>query len=453
MKYHVITLGCQMNLSDSERVTTVLDKMGYTYTDNEEEAQIVGILACSVRQKAIDKVYSRIHKWNKRKNKESLITFLSGCILPSDKEKFLKLFDIVFQMSELQKLPEIISQYGMVTPASLKQEFSFGVNNELNTFWNIDPKYTSNFEAFIPIQNGCDKFCTFCAVPYTRGREVSRPSQEIISEVEKLVLEGYKSITLLGQNVNSYGLDKNGEEVSFAQLLDAVGQIGDKYPGKKFWVYYTSPHPRDMTNDVIDVMASYPCIAKQVHLPVQSGDDKMLIKMNRKHSMATYQDIIDYIRLKMPEATIFTDIIVGFTGETEEQYANTKKAVAEIKYNMAYIAMYSQRPGAVSSRWADDVPIELKKQRHYDLSQELGKHTAVYNANIVGKTVDVLVARPDRKDGFLSGHNEGKQVIRFASNDTTLIGNFVKVKIKSSTPFSMEGELVKVRQNVDLKMA
>lgn len=442
-----------MNLSDSERVTTVLDKMGYTYTENEEEAQVVGILACSVRQKAIDKVYSRIHKWNKRKNKESLITFLSGCILPSDKEKFLKLFDIVFQMSELQKLPEIISQYGIVTPAALKQEFSFGVNNELNTFWNIDPKYASKFDAYIPIQNGCDKFCTFCAVPYTRGREVSRPSDEIINEVEKLVLSGYKSITLLGQNVNSYGLDKKGEEVGFAQLLDAIGRVGEKYPHKKFWVYYTSPHPRDMTNDVIDVMAKYKCIAKQVHLPVQSGDDKMLIKMNRKHTMKTYQNIIDYIRLKMPEATIFTDIIVGFTGETEAQYANTKKAVADIKYNMAYIAMYSQRPGAVSSRWADDIPIEVKKERHHNLTQELGKHTEVYNKNMVGKTVDLLVTHPDRKEGFLSGHNEGKQVIRFASNDQTLIGNFVKVKITSSTPFSMQGELLKVHQSVELKMA
>lgn len=441
-----------MNLSDSERVTAVLDQMGYKWTNNEEEAEIVGILACSVRQKAIDKVYTRISKWNKRKEKSNLITFLSGCILPADKEKFLKLFDIVFQMSELQQLPEIISQYGIVTPAALKQELSFDVNNELNTFWNINPKYASTFEAYVPIQNGCDKFCTFCAVPYTRGREVSRPSSEILIEVEQLIMSGFKTITLLGQNVNSYGLDKKGEELSFPQLLDEIGKIGDKYPSKKIWIYYTSPHPRDMTTDVIDVMAKYKCIAKQVHLPVQSGDDKMLIKMNRKHSMNDYMQIINYIRLKLPNATIFTDIIVGFTGETEEQYANTKKAVANIKYNMAYIAMYSQRPGAVSSRWVDDIPIQVKKERHHDLTQELGKHTAVYNATLIGKTIDVLVTHPDRKEGFLAGYNEGKQVIRFASNDASLIGNFVKVKVESSTPFSMQGKLLEVHQNIDLKM-
>ncbi len=196
MKYHVITLGCQMNLSDSERVISVLDNAGYTWTDNEEEAGLIGILACSVRQKAIDKVYSRIYKWNKWKNNKNLITFISGCILPSDHEKFLKLFDITFQMKDLPKLPEMISHYGITTPIHL----NVGIdphNENIEEFWNVKPNYKSDFEAFIPIQNGCDKFCTFCAVPYTRGREVSRPSKDIIVEVALLVSQGYKSITLL----------------------------------------------------------------------------------------------------------------------------------------------------------------------------------------------------------------------------------------------------------------
>jgi tRNA-2-methylthio-N6-dimethylallyladenosine synthase len=186
MKYHLISLGCQMNMSDSERVRTVVEEMGYVWTDDESEASLVGILACSVRQKAIDKVYSRIAQWNKRKNKQNLLTFLSGCILPSDKEKFLKLFDIVFPMSELKEFPDMVNQYGVVTPSSLRMMGNeLVLNQHIKDFWNINPKYNSSFEAFVPIQNGCDKFCTYCAVPYTRGREVSRPSQEIIQEVKK----------------------------------------------------------------------------------------------------------------------------------------------------------------------------------------------------------------------------------------------------------------------------
>ncbi|MBE0639226.1 MAG: MiaB/RimO family radical SAM methylthiotransferase, partial [Bacteroidales bacterium] len=356
MKYHLITLGCQMNMSDSERVRSVIEtQTGYQWTDNEEEANLLGILACSVRQKAIDKVYSRIQNWNKWKNRKSLVTFISGCILPDDMDKFLKLFDIIFRMSELEILPEIIRQYGVVTPASLVNNLDRMPKNEhIEDFWKVKPYYSSDFEAFIPIQNGCDKFCTFCAVPYTRGREVSRPSGEIISEVERLVNEGFKSITLLGQNVNSYGLDKKGEEITFPDLLRKIGELGNASE-KDFWVYFTSPHPRDMTDEVIEVISQYNCLAKQIHLPIQSGDDKVLISMNRKHSVEKYREIVATIRRLIPQATLFTDIIVGFTGETDEQFENTRKIMDEFSYNMAYIAQYSQRPGAASSRWIDDV--------------------------------------------------------------------------------------------------
>src|SRR3972149_7040295 len=230
MKYHIITLGCQMNLSDSERLKSVMEGMGYKWTDEESEARMLGILACSVRQKAINKVYGKIYKWNSWKNRKNVLTFISGCILPADKLKFLKLFDLVFHMSELPKLPEIIEQYGIVTPASWLESNRYitkSINN-LGNFWDIAPKYNSDFEAYVPIQNGCDKFCTFCAVPYTRGREISRPSGEILDEVRSLVESGYKSITLLGQKVNSYGLDKKGTEISFATLLNKIGEFGDK---------------------------------------------------------------------------------------------------------------------------------------------------------------------------------------------------------------------------------
>ncbi|MBW6534852.1 MAG: tRNA (N6-isopentenyl adenosine(37)-C2)-methylthiotransferase MiaB [Mariniphaga sp.] len=442
MKYHLITLGCQMNLSDSERVIAVLNEAGYTYTDNEEKAGLIGILACSVRQKAIDKVYSRIHKWNKWKNHKNLITFISGCILPNDHEKFLKLFDITFQMKDLPKLPEMISRYGITTPVLLKTGID-PHNENIEKFWNVKPSYQSDFEAYIPIQNGCDKFCSFCAVPFTRGREVSRPSKDILTEVALLVSQGYKSITLLGQNVNSYGLDKEGQEITFSELLREVGELGNRM-NKEFRVYFTSPHPRDMTDDVIEVIAQYPVLAKQIHLPMQSGDDKVLIRMNRKHNMEKYRQIVHSIRRILPEATLFTDIIVGFTGETEEQFENTRKAMEEFKFNMAYTAMYSPRPGATSHRWDDDIPQEEKKRRLHELTQELRKHNRIYNHNLLGKTVRVLVRGEDRKVGFLTALTEGKLIVRFPAENEDLTGQFADVKITSASDFSLEGELVKV---------
>jgi tRNA-2-methylthio-N6-dimethylallyladenosine synthase len=429
-----------MNLSDSERVISVLEDAGYSWTDNEEEAGLIGIIACSVRQKAIDKVYSRIYKWNKWKNNKNLITFISGCILPSDHEKFLKLFDITFQMKDLPKLPEMISRYGVITPVHLKAGID-PHNENIEQFWNVKPAYQSEFEAFVPIQNGCDKFCTFCAVPYTRGREVSRPSRDIIAEVELLVAQGYKTITLLGQNVNSYGLDKKGDEINFAQLLREIGEFGNRSK-KDFWVYFTSPHPRDMNDEVLEVIAEYKVLGKQIHIPMQSGDDEVLKRMNRKHNLETYRKIIHSIRRLLPQATIFTDIIVGFTGETEEQFENSRLAMEEFKFNMSYTAIYSPRPGAASHEWVDDISQNEKKRRLHVLTEELRKHNLPFNKKMVGKTVRVLVRNTDRKEGYLTSHTEGKLIIRFASADKSLIGRFADVKITSASDFSMEGELV-----------
>ncbi len=462
-----------MNKSDSERVKRVIESMGFRPTESEEDANLLGILACSVRQKSIDKVYGKIHKWNKRKDRESLITFISGCVLPKDREQFLKTFDIIFTMNELPQFPEMIAQYGVVSPAALRmanpqpamesepeisidlaqlarnkqqvsaRDIQLSIDKErvqIDNFWDIKPDYTSDFEAFVPIQNGCDKFCTFCAVPYTRGREVSRSSDEILQEVKSLVDRGFKSITLLGQNVNSYGLDKKGEEISFAQLLRNIGEYGNE-SGKTFWVYFTSPHPRDMGDEVIDVIAAYPCLAKQIHLPLQSGDDKVLIRMNRKHDVRKYRHIVEYIREKIPQATLFTDIIVGFTGETEEQFQNTVKAMEEFKYNMAYVAVYSPRPGATSARWDDDVPIQVKKERLHALSDVFAQSSRAYNEALVDQIVPVLITGKDKKTGYLTGYTEGKINIRVYHQSQDLIGQIVPVKVTTALDFSLAGEL------------
>lgn len=455
MKYFLLPLGCQMNQSDTERLRGVLHGMGFEPTENEEEATVLGVIACSVRQKGIDKVYDRIRKWNTMQNRKNMITFVSGCILPADRLRFLKLFDLVFTMNEAAGLPDMIRQYGVnigvesagevhviqpVKPLFTKHD-KINPSANMDTFWKLAPTYTSDFEAYVPIQNGCNKFCTYCAVPYTRGREVSRPSEEILCELKNLVDRGYKCITLLGQNVNSYGLDKKDTEINFAELLRRVGEYGNQ-SGKEFWVYFTSPHPRDMKDEVIEVISQYDCLAKQIHLPIQSGDNDMLQRMNRKHTLDDYRHIIHTIRTLIPRATIFTDIIVGFTGETEEEFENSRRAMEEFKYNMAYIAQYSVRPGAVASAWADDVPKSVKKARYHILTDELMKHSLVYNQQLVGKTLRMLVRERDRNVRYLSGYTEGKIVIRFKSNDDNLIGQMVNVRVTSATPLSIEGELV-----------
>jgi tRNA-2-methylthio-N6-dimethylallyladenosine synthase len=432
-----------MNQSDSERIRSVIEGMGYEMTEVEAEASLIGVVACSVRQKAIDKVYSKIQKWNQWKNNRPLITFVSGCILPADEEKFLKLFDLVFRMNELPDLPNMLHQCGVATEFSTRHPLNdLEREDERTDFWQVEPTYSSDFEAFVPIQNGCDKFCSFCAVPYTRGREVSRASAAILAEVERLVESDVKSITLLGQNVNSYGLDKKGEELSFAELLRAVGEIGKK-SGKDFWVYFTSPHPRDMTRDVIEAIADYDCLAKQIHLPVQSGDEKLLRRMNRNHNVEDYLKIVEDIRELLPTATIFTDIIVGFSGETDEQLENTAKLMLDVGFNMAYIAKYSPRVGARSARWEDDIAPQQKSERLAKLGEVLKRTSLAHNEAMIGKTYRVLVERADKRmKGALAARTEGKLPVRILNASPELIGTFQHVKITSAAELSLTAELI-----------
>lgn len=494
MKYHIIPFGCQMNRSDTERIRTVLDSMGYIETPRDDESGTVikGIVSCSVRQKAIDRVYGKIRKWNAAKTAAPLITFVSGCVLPADREKFLKLFDLVFPIEELHALPDMIRHYGVPTPESLSPSIALepaespapgsgarpasgtalkitpktktpsGANPNILTglleaknlhdpakrgeahrrieaFWQVKPRYTSKVEAYIPIQNGCDKFCTFCAVPYTRGREVSRPSGAILDEVRALIQNGCRSITLLGQNVNSYGLDRPNQEISFPELMRRIGGIG-RETGADFLTYFTSPHPRDITTELLEVIAEHPVLAKWIHLPLQSGDDKVLLRMNRNHTMARYRSVVSRIRRILPDAALFTDIIVGFTGETETQFQATAAAMREFRYDMAYIAQYSPRPGARSARWADDVPRHEKQRRFQILSDLLLEVAAPANQARIGRIIRVLVTSEGRKPGFLTAHTEGRIPVRIQA-DPGLIGEFVDIQVTGARPLSIEGAL------------
>jgi len=437
MKYFLLNIGCQMNLSDSERISAVIESAGYRRTDVEEEADLLGIVSCSVRQRAIDKVYARVARWNRMKAHRALITFVSGCVLPADRERFLQLFDLLVPIEQVGELPDMIRQYGVVTPlaaASPAAPAAAAAGPPIEGFWRIAPQHRSTFEAYVPIQNGCDKFCTFCAVPYTRGREISRPSGDILAEVESLAAAGYRSITLLGQNVNSYGLDRRGAELTFAGLLRGIGEMGLR-SGREFWVYFTSPHPHDMTEEVIATIAAYPHLGRQIHLPLQSGDDKVLIRMNRNYRLDDYRGVVETIRRALPSATLFTDIIVGFCGETEAQFQATRDAMREFRYNMAYIAAYSPRPGAASSRWADDVPHEEKKRRLHELSEELKVTAAAANRALIGSDVRVLVTEPDRKPGFVSGRTEGRIPVRLPDAGRLTPGSLLDMRVtRASSP-------------------
>ena len=484
MKFHVLPFGCQMNRSDAERVRGVLHSMGYEESEDDDHPDVVikGIISCSVRQKAIDRVYGKIRKWNREKAGRPVLTFVSGCVLPADRRKFLKMFDLVFPIDRLPELPDMIRQYGVPVPGGLvglpaagpdaaaaEAEapavdavlssgavpsapvlVPFGIGapevgrpgreeaaRRIEAFWNLEPEYSSPVEAFVPIQNGCDKFCTYCAVPYTRGREVSRPSVDILAEVRFLVERGCRSVTLLGQNVNSYGRDKKGAELSFPELMAAIGEIGWE-TGADFWTYFTSPHPRDVTRDLLETMAEYGVLAKWIHLPLQSGDDEVLKRMNRNHSMDRYRSLVADIRDILPGCSLFTDIIVGFTGETEAQFDATADAMREFRYDMAYIAQYSPRPGAASAEWEDDVPKQEKERRFRLLSDLLVNLAAPANAARVGGIEKVLVTGADRKSGFLSGHTEGRIPVRLRAEGAA-VGEFVDVEIISARPLSIEG--------------
>lgn len=432
--YYIWPLGCQTNKSDGERVAQVLGKLGYSGVDNDDAASIVVVVACAIRQSAVDRIYGKFRKWEKRQKRDELITVLTGCVLPHDKKKLSPKFDLVFDIENLPKLPEYLAQTSIEEAVNLRDHMEY---------FDIKPVNQSKFRAWVPIMKGCDKFCTYCAVPYTRGRERSRPSADIIAEVKQLVKEGYKDIHLLGQNVNSYGLDKRRDkqkrfetELSFAELLDQVAQIdGD------FWVRFHAPHPCDFTDDVIAVIAKHNKLCNQINLPAQSGNNEVLRRMNRPYTREQYIQLVDKIKAGIPDVSLSTDIIVGFCGETKDQYLESKTLLEYCKYDMAFIAQFSTRPGTVAARRLEDnVPKEDKKYRMDDLTKVLEKTFTVNQQPNIGKTERILVEKYS-KDHWL-GRNERFITVEFnAPEDSNLVGTFQEVKLTHVEPFRFKGEL------------
>lgn len=425
--YYIWPLGCQTNKSDGERVAAVLEKMGYARVEEDTDASIVTVVACAVRQSAVDRIYGKFRNWEKRQQQGNLTTLLTGCVLPHDKQRLSPKFDLVFEIEDLPKLPLLLAQTSIEITVDQRDKMEY---------FDIQPLHKSTFRAWVPIMKGCDKFCTYCAVPYTRGRERSRPSVDIIKEVSELVAKGYKDIHLLGQNVNSYGLDKPGEEISFAQLLEQVATIeGD------FWVRFHAPHPRDFTDDVIEVIAQYPKLCKQINLPAQAGNSQILRRMNRPYTREQYMELVDRIRAGIPNVSLSTDIIVGFCGETEEQFQDSKTLMEYCKYDMAFIAKYSVRPGTVAARRFEDTISDTDKKHREEVLTDVLRATFTENQLPYVGTVDRVLVESYSKDHWL-GRNEHQVTVAFdAPADANLAGTFQQIKLLSVEPFRFVGEL------------
>lgn len=366
MKYHIITYGCQMNKSDSERLATVLETSGLKPAKTEDTAGFVFIVMCSVRQKSVDKVFKKIENLRK-KNKKAKI-FLTGCVLKNDKEKFKKITDGIFRIDEMQNVPKIIQQTTY--------------NKQQTTHYlDIIPKYKKADFAYVPIMTGCNNFCAYCVVPYTRGREISRPPEDIIKEIKNLLKMGYKTIWLLGQNVNSYKYEiknqkskckiknKNSKIITFPKLLQKIEAI----PGK-FEIAFLTSHPKDFSDELIETIAKSKKIKKYIHLPVQAGSNKILKKMNRQYTRKHYLNLIKKIKEKIPNVELSTDIIVGFPSETKKDFEETVDLVKKVGFKKAYIACYSPRPGTAASKLKDNVPQKEKERREKILNETIKKN-------------------------------------------------------------------------------
>lgn len=452
-KVYIESYGCQMNFSDSEIVASILAENGYGTTRNLEEADVVLVNTCSIREKAEQTVRQRLTFFNKEKKKKpELVIGVLGCMAERLKSQLLeeeKIVDIVVGPDAYRDLPNLVAQV---------DEGKKAVNVILSkeeTYGDISPvRLLSNgVTAFISITRGCDNMCTFCVVPFTRGRERSRNPESILKEAQDLFDRGYREVTLLGQNVDSYlwygteGLKKyyenlseeeKAQSVNFAQLMEKVAQISPKLR-----VRFSTSHPKDMTDEFLHVMAKYDNICKYIHLPVQSGSNRMLEMMNRGYTREWYMDRIDSIRKIVPDCAISSDIIAGFCSETEEDHKDTLSMMDYVKYDFAYMFNYSERPNTQAQRkFKDDVPQEVKSRRLQEIIDKQSTHSLERNKAYVGKTFEVLVEKiSKRSEEELAGRTTQNTVVVFPKGNYK-VGDYVNVYIEDCTAGTLLGRAV-----------
>jgi len=405
-----------MNESDSERIAGVLENIKYRQTFKIDKADLIVVNMCSIRQSAVDRVYGLRQKFNKLKNYNSkLTTVLTGCILKKDRRKFSEYFDFILNIKDLPSWPKILNT-------------KYKIPNT-KCYLNIEPKYSLPKIAYIPISNGCSNFCAYCVVPYVRGSLVHRPAKDIVKEAKTLIKNGYKEIWLLGQNVNNY--ESQIPKINFSKLLEMINNIsGD------FWIRFTSSNPKDFSDELINVMAKCKKITPYLNLPVQSGNNEILNKMNRRYTIEKYKKIIRKIRKKNPNIVLSTDVIVGFPRETKKQFNDTAKILKQIKFDMAYINQYSPRPETLASKMKDNISKREKKEREKILNEILKQTALKKNKNYIGKTIKVLPV--EWKNGFLLGKSFDYKSVKI-KGPKKLLGEFIKVKIIDATPWGLKG--------------
>ncbi|MGG7098100.1 tRNA (N6-isopentenyl adenosine(37)-C2)-methylthiotransferase MiaB [Clostridium sardiniense] len=435
--FFITTYGCQMNEEDSEKLSGMLKRIGYTKTESIEDASIVLFNTCCVRENAENKVFGNLGMMKKYKRKNpDLIIGICGCMMQQEgmADKVLKTFpyvDIIFGTHNSYKFPEYLNR--VKTEGVQVKEI---LNKETEIIEGIPIDRENSTKAFVTIMYGCNNFCTYCIVPYVRGRERSRKSEEIIKEIKELVSKGYKEITLLGQNVNSYGKGLE-ETIDFAKLLRLINEIDGLER-----VRFMTSHPKDLNEDVISAIKECDKLCEQIHLPVQSGSNRILKEMNRHYDRERYMYLINRIKEEIPNATITTDIIVGFPGETEEDFNDTLSLVKEVGYNAAYTFIYSRRNHTPADRMENQVPDDVKHERFNKLVQAVNEGVIRSNKEYEGKIVEILVEGPSKNDETkLMGRTRNGKLVNFAG-DKSLIGQLINLKIVRAQPFSLVGELL-----------
>ena len=434
--YFIETYGCQMNVADSELVSSMLIGAGYIEAKNINDADAIFVNTCAIREHAEDKVHSRLGYYHKiKKEKPSTIIGVLGCMAQNLKEDILETkpyVDIVLGPDSYRKLPTMLSQR--------KNNTSHIVDTKLSRYEvydNLFPSRNEGINAWVSIMRGCDKFCTFCIVPFTRGRERSRSISGIIDEIKLAIINGFSEITLLGQNVNSY----NYEGQKFHKLLEAVA----KTDGVKR-VRYTSPHPSDMTVDVLDVMKNYDNICNYVHLPLQAGNNHVLKRMNRTYTKEEFLNLSELIRNKLPKVGISTDIIVGFPGENQIEFEETLKVMNEVKFDSAFTFKYSSRPGTKAAEFEDHVPEDEKQSRLDKVINLQREHTKYRNEKYINNIENVLIEKDSKRSSKQwAGRTDSNKWVIFDKKSEG-IGDIVPVKIKSAFGITLQGEIKKIQE-------
>ena len=431
-KYFIRTYGCQMNVHDSEEIKALLETIGFTETADMEKADLIILNTCAIRENAHDKVFGFLGRCKHiKKDKKDLIVAICGCMAQEEHvvNEILerhKYIDIVFGTHNINELPKMLLE--KTEKLNINVYSKEGDVIEIGELYKRDSKYT----AWVNIMYGCDKFCTYCIVPYTRGKQRSRKSKDILEEVIKLKENGYKEITLLGQNVNAYGKDLT-DEINFSELLENVAKIGIER------VRFVTSHPWDFTDEMIDIISKYENIMPYIHLPLQSGSDRILKLMGRRYTQEEYLILFNKLKEKIKNVAITTDIIVGFPNETEEDFKETMKVVNECKYDGAFTFIYSPRVGTPAATMEDVITLEEKEQRLYKLNEIVNKYSLENNQKYLNKTVKVLLTEVSEKDNNkLCGYTETMKLVNVVC-DKNLIGTIQNVKITEAKSFSLDG--------------